>query len=171
MNKRKPHQPKFVVKPDLRDSFQAAVRAHEFWVVSLVYERLATGRKIQVFTIVDAFSRSLLAELRFTFRGTDVVKRLEAVCKQVWLPPTIVIDQHSEFVLPSRELDRWAGEHDVMLRYTSWINPSIKGNIEAFIGRAKCLNALQFMNLADAKKTMEVGENPTTNIAGRNDWR
>jgi putative transposase len=43
-----------------------------------VHDQLATGRKLRVLTIIDTFSRfSPATEVRFNFRGADVVEVLE----------------------------------------------------------------------------------------------
>ncbi len=69
--------------------------------MDFVHDRLATGRKLRVLTIVDTFSRfSPALEPRFTFRGSDVVEVLEKICRQVGFPTTIRVDQGTEFVLP-----------------------------------------------------------------------
>jgi putative transposase len=75
--------------------------------MDFVHDRLATGRKLRVLTIVDTFLTLLPAlEPRFTFRGADVVEVLERVGRQVSFPSTIRVDQGTEFV--SRDLDLWA---------------------------------------------------------------
>jgi putative transposase len=48
--------------------------------MDFVHDQLATGRKLRVLTIVDTFSRfSPATEVRFNFRGADVVDVLERV--------------------------------------------------------------------------------------------
>jgi hypothetical protein len=45
--------------------------------MDFVHDQLATGRKIRVLTIVDAFSRfSPAVDPRFSYRGEDVVQSL-----------------------------------------------------------------------------------------------
>jgi transposase InsO family protein len=67
--------------------------------MDFVHDQLATGQKLRVLTVVDAFSRySPALEPRFTFRDTDVVAVLETVSRKVGLPTTIRVDQGTEFV-------------------------------------------------------------------------
>jgi putative transposase len=72
--------PKRRVKAKLRDDRRPAIRSNETWAMDFVHDQLATGRKLRVLTIVDTFTRfSPATEVRFNFRGTDVVEVLERV--------------------------------------------------------------------------------------------
>ncbi len=72
--------------------------------MDFVHDRLATGRKIGVLTIVDTFTRFAPAiEPRFGYRAGDVIEVLERVGCKHGFPQAIRVDQGSEFV--SRELD------------------------------------------------------------------
>jgi putative transposase len=78
--------PKWRVKAKLRSDRQPATRANQTWAMDFVHDQLATGRKLRVLTIVDIFSRfSPAVELRFNFRGADVVEVLERVGRR-WIP-------------------------------------------------------------------------------------
>jgi putative transposase len=106
-----------------------------------VHDQLATGRKLRVLTIVDAFSRfSPALEPRFSFRGTDVVEVLERAGREVGLPATIPIDQGTEFV--ARDLDLWAYQRGVTLdspgRASRPTTPSSKPSMVA--SEIECLN-------------------------------
>jgi putative transposase len=76
----------------LRDGRRPATRSNEIWAMDFVHDRLATGRKLRVLTIVDTFSHFLPAlEPRFTFRGVAVVEVLEKVSREVGLRATSVL--------------------------------------------------------------------------------
>src|SRR3954466_15865094 len=148
--------PKRRGKGKLREDRHPATRSNETWAMDFVHDQLATGQKLRVLTIVDTFSRfSPALEPRFTFRGADVVNILERVSRQVGLPPTIRVDQGTEFV--SRDLDVWAYERGVTLGFSRPGKPTDNAFIEAFNSRfrAECLNAHWFMSLADAQKKLE----------------
>ena len=49
--------PKRRVKAKLREDRRNATRPNETWAMDFVHDQLATGRKLRVLTIVDAFSR------------------------------------------------------------------------------------------------------------------
>ena len=76
--------PKRRVKAKLREGRIDASQINEAWAINFVHDRLATGRRIRVLTIVDTFSRfSPAVDARFSYRGEDVVQTLERVSKIV----------------------------------------------------------------------------------------
>jgi putative transposase len=79
--------PKRRVKAKLRDDRRPATRSNETWAMDFVHDKLATGQKLRVLTIVDTFSRfSPALKPRFTFRGADVVDVLERVGRTMGFP-------------------------------------------------------------------------------------
>lgn len=44
------------VKAKLRDDRTTATMANKVWAMDFVHDRLATGRKLRILTIVDTFS-------------------------------------------------------------------------------------------------------------------
>ena len=148
--------PKWQVKAKLRDDRQEAVSPNEVWSMEFVHDQLATGKKIRVLTIVDAFSRYVPAlEPRSSYRAEDVVRTLEQICPVIGYPRTIRVDQGSEFV--SRDLDLWAYTRGVTLDFSRPGKPTDNAYIEAFNGRfrAECLNQHWFLTLADAAENLE----------------
>lgn len=148
--------PKRRVKAKLRDDRSEALQSNDVWAMDFVHDQLATGRKLRILTVVDTFSRySPAIDPRFSYRGEDVVRTLEAVCNQVGYPKTIRVDQGSEFI--SRDLDLWAYQKDVVLDFSRPGKPTDNAFIESFNGkfRAECLNIHWFMNLDDAQRKME----------------
>ncbi|MCR4378313.1 MAG: IS3 family transposase [Rhodospirillales bacterium] len=149
--------PKRRVKAKLRDDRTEARRPNETWVVDFVHDQLATGRKLRILTVIDTYSRlSPVIDPRFSYRGEDVVRTFEEVCKKVGYPKSIRVDQGSEFV--SRDLDLWAYQKDVVLDFSRPGKPTDNAFIESFNGkfRAECLNAHWFMSLDDSRSKMEV---------------
>ena len=58
-------------------------------------------------TVVDTFSRYVpVLDVRYSYRGDDVVGTLDRVCRTAGYPKTIRVDQGSEFI--SRDMDLWA---------------------------------------------------------------
>lgn len=148
--------PKRRVKAKLREDRQPPQGANEVWAMDFVHDQLATGKKLRVLTVVDAFSRfSPVIDPRYAYRGEDVVRTLEETCKRVGYPKTIRVDQGSEFI--SRDLDLWAYQNDVTLDFSRPGKPTDNAFIESFNGkfRAECLNAHWFLTLEDARKKME----------------
>ena len=148
--------PKRRVKAKLRDDRVDATCPNETWAMDFVHDQLATGRRLRILTVVDTFSRfSPVIDPRFSYRGEDVVRTLEVVCKRVGYPKAIRVDQGSEFI--SRDLDLWAYQKDVVLDFSRPGKPTDNAFIESFNGkfRAECLNTHWFMNLDDAREKME----------------
>jgi putative transposase len=71
------------------------------------------------------------------------------------LPKRIQTDNGSEFI--SKDVDRWAYEHGVVMDYSRPGKPTDNPFIDSFNGcfRDECLNAHWFLSLEDAQETME----------------
>ena len=84
--------PKRRVNAKLREDRRPATRTNEIWAMDFVHDQLATGRKLRMLAIADTFSRfSPTLDVRFNFRGADVVEVLEQVGRQHGLPSAIRI--------------------------------------------------------------------------------
>ena len=95
------------VKAKLREDRAPAIWPNDVWAMDFVHDQLATGRKLRILTVVDTFSRlSPVVDLRFSYRGEDVVATLDKACGRVGYPKTIRVDNGSEFI--SRDMDLWA---------------------------------------------------------------
>jgi putative transposase len=148
--------PKRRVKAKLRDDRTEAVKNNDVWAMDFVHDQLATGRKLRVLTVVDTFSRYVpILDVRFNYRGEDVVKSLDLACAQIGYPKTIRVDNGPEFI--SRDLDLWAYHRGVVLDFSRPGKPTDNAFIEAFNGkfRQECLNAHWFLSLADAAEKVE----------------
>ena len=148
--------PKRRVKAKLRENCTEAVGPNDVWAMDFVHDRLATGRKIRVLTVVDTFSGFVpVLDPRFSYRGEDVVATLERVCRRIGYSATIRVDQGSEFI--SRDMDLWAYQRGITLDFSRPGKPTDNPFIEAFNGRfrAECLNSHWFMSLEDAAEKLE----------------
>lgn len=151
-----PRKPKRRVKAKLREDRIEATMTNETWAMYFVHGQLVTGRKIRVLTIVDTYSRfSPATDPRFSYRGEDVVRTLERVCREVGYPKAIRVDQGSEFI--SRDLDLWAYQKGVVLDFSRPGKPTDNAFIEAFNSRLRqeCLNASWFLSMDDARARIE----------------
>jgi putative transposase len=91
--------PKRRGKAKLRDDRRPAERVNETWAMDFVHDRLATGRKVRMLTIVDTLTRDTPAiEPRFGYRACDVIGVLERVGPEHGIPQAIRVDPGSEFV-------------------------------------------------------------------------
>ncbi len=126
--------PKRQVKAKLRDDRTEPVGPNDVWAMDFVHDQLATGKKLRVLTVVDTFSRYVpTLDVRFSYRGEDVVATLDRVCRNIGYPKTIRVDQGSEFV--SRDMDLWAYQRGVTLDFSRPGKPTDNAFIEAFISR------------------------------------
>ena len=57
-----------------------------------------------------------MLDVRYSYRGEDVVATLDRTCRQVGYPKTIRVDNGSEFI--SRDMDLWAYHHGVTLDFS-----------------------------------------------------
>lgn len=92
-----------------------------------------------------------MLDVRYSYRGEDVVATLDRVCRTTGYPKTIRVDQGSEFV--SRDMDLWAYQRGVVLDFSRLGKPTDN----AFNGRfrTECLNQHWFLTLADAVEKVE----------------
>ena len=92
------------MKAKLRDDRAEAIGPNDVWAMDFVHDQLALCKKLRILTIVDTHSRYCPAtDVRFSYRGEDVVQSLERVCRKVGYLKTIRGDNGSEFI--SRDLD------------------------------------------------------------------
>jgi putative transposase len=67
---------------------------------------LFDGRKIRVLSIVDNFTRlSPTPDVRFSYRGSDLLETPQRIAAQYGRPKRIRVDQGPEFI--SKDLDLW----------------------------------------------------------------
>ena len=144
--------PKRKVSAKLRDDRSPASAPNEVWAMDFMSDQLFNGRRIRILTIVDAFTRiSPAIDVRYSYRGSDVVDTLERVTEELGTPKSIRVDQGPEFV--SKALDLWAWLNGVTLDFSRPGKPTDNAFIESFNGsfRAECLNACWFLSLEDAQ--------------------
>jgi putative transposase len=117
-------------------------------------DRLATGQRFKVFTLVANMTRESLAlEADQSLTGKRVVAILERVSAQRGLPQVLQVDNGPEFT--SQALDAWAPHHGVKLAFSRPGTPTDNPSIEAFNGRLRqeCLDQQWFFSLAEARET------------------
>ena len=115
-------------------------------------DELFNGRRIQILTIVDDFTRESLAiEASQRFRGEEVADVLDRIVRERGRPKAIRVDNGPEFT--SKALDQWAYWNKVELDFNRPGKPTDNAFIESFNGklRAECLNENGFLSLSDAQ--------------------
>jgi putative transposase len=125
--------------------------------MDFVSDALFDGRRLRCLTIVDNCSPECLAiVVGKSLRGEDVVDVLEQIkSSRSLVPQRIQTDNGSEFV--SKEMDRWAYEHNVTMDYSRPGKPTDNPFAESFNGsfRDECLNAHWFLSLEDVAEKIE----------------
>jgi putative transposase len=131
-------------------------RVDERWSMDFMADSLATGRGFRTFNVVDDFTRECLAiEVDTALSGERVARVLDRLLEKRGKPVAVVSDNGPEFV--SRVLDAWAYKRGVELRFIRPGKPIENCFVESFNGkfRDECLNQHWFVDLGDARRTIE----------------
>ncbi len=142
----RPRQPKF----------EPVQRANERWSMDFVSDSCADGRRFRCLTIVDEGTREspdILVEASNS--GVRVGRVLDELKERRGLPAVIVVDNGPEFT--SKAMHRWARLNGVRLHFIEPGEPTQNAFVETFNGKLRdtCLNLHWFLDLDDARKTIE----------------
>ena len=128
-------------------------RRNQRWAMDFVADRLADGRALRIFTLVDVFTREDLAlEVDLSLSGERVKRVLEQVVEERGArPEDIRVDNGPEFL--SSTLTQWCAEKQIKLNYIQPGRPMQNGHVESFNGklRDECLNQHWFVTLSQAR--------------------
>jgi putative transposase len=131
-------------------------RANQRWAMDFVSDTLAGGRRFRNLTIVDEKTRESPGICVDTsIGGKRVARFLDERGAERGLPEVIVVDNGPEFT--SRAMHEWARKNGVRLHFIDPGKPTQNAFGESFNGtfRVECLNANWFLDLADARNTIE----------------
>jgi putative transposase len=131
-------------------------RPNERWSVDFVHDRLASGRAIRVLTVVDDCTRECpVLAVDHSLPSDRVIAALEHAAGVRGLPVRLVCDHGSEF--SSRAFLSWARARGIALDFIRPGKPVDNAYVESFNGkfRDECLNEQFFLDLADARRTIE----------------
>ena len=150
-------RPRRHVSAKQRGEVEKASRIDALWSMDFVSDNLFNGQRIRALTIVDNFSRECLAiYVGQHIKGGDVVAVLDGLRRVSGrCSAQIQVDNGSEFI--SKDLDKWAYEHQVTLAFSRPGKPTDNPYIESFNGsfRDECLNMHWFLSLDDARRKVE----------------
>lgn len=152
LRRKRRHRVRAVVLPTKEQPF----RPNQHWAMDFVSDSLANGQKFRAFTLVDQYTRECPAiEVDTSLPSLRVIRVLERLAQERGLPEEISCDNGPEFV--SRRLQAWCAQKGVLLRYIAPGKPMQNGYAESFNGRFReeCLNMNWFLNLTDARRTIE----------------
>ena len=129
--------------------------ANQEWAMDFIVDGLATGRRVRILSVVDAYTRECLALEADTSLGSGRVTRvLERLIGERGRPENVRSDNGPEFT--SRRMLSWAEDWKVGLVHIQPGRPMQNGHVESFHGRLRdeCLNASWFRTLNDVRCTL-----------------
>ncbi len=126
------------------------------WSMDFVSDQLATGRRFRVLNILDDYCRECIGQIVDTaITGERVSRLLDQLVLEPSVPESIVTDNGPEFI--SKAMHLWSQRIGATLRFIQPGKPIQNALVESFNGkfRAACLNEHWFVDLADARRTIE----------------
>ena len=127
-------------------------RSNQEWAIDFASDVTASGRRLRVFSVVDAFTRECLAlETDSSMPSRRVTRVLERITEQRGAPQFLRSDNGPE--VSSRHYLAWCVERGIGTIHIQPGKPTQNGRIESFHGRLRdeCLNTSWFWNLWDAR--------------------
>ncbi len=127
----------------------------EQWSIDFASDVMASGRRLRVLSVVDAFTRQCHAlEADTSFPSRRVTRVLDRAIERFGKPQTIRCDNGPEFT--SRRMLGWAEDWKVGLVHIQPGKPMQNGHVESFHKRLRdeCLNASWFRTLHDVRSTL-----------------
>jgi putative transposase len=135
----------------LRPSFKNHVWSYDF-----VYDRLHSGKKIRILTVIDEFTRKCISiRVGSSIKSSDVLDTLSTLFITEGVPDYIRSDNGSEFT--AKALREWLESIGVKTAYIEPGSPWENGYNESFNGklRDELLNREIFYSLKEAKVLIE----------------
>lgn len=122
------------------------------WAIDFASDIAASGQRLRLFSVVDAFTRECLAlETDASMTRRRVTRVLQAIIGQRGIPQFLRSDNGPE--VSSRHYLAWCVEQGIATIHIQPGKPTQNGRVESFHGRLRdeCLNASWFWNLWDAR--------------------
>lgn len=132
---------------------QTLTAPNQEWAIDFASDVTASGRRLRVFSVVDAFTRECLAlETDTSMPSQRVIRVLERIVEQRGAPKFLRSDNGPE--VSSRHYLAWCIERGIGTIHIQPGKPTQNGHVESFHGRLRdeCLNASWFWNLWDARR-------------------
>lgn len=126
------------------------------WSYDFVAERLISGRKIRILTVIDEYTRQCLAlRVSYALKSDDVMDVLTDLFIEHGLPDHIRSDNGSEFT--AKSIKGWLKRLKVKTLYIEPGSPWENGYNESFNGRLRdeLLNGEVFYTLKEAQVIIE----------------
>jgi putative transposase len=130
------------------------------WAIDFASDVTASGRRLRVFSVVDAFTRECLAlETDTSMPSQRVTRILQRIIDRRGAPEFLRSDNGPE--VSSRHYLAWCVERSIGTIHIQPGKPTQNGRVESFHGRFRdeCLNASWFWNLWDARRKIAIWRN------------
>ena len=144
------------LRPGARRPLPVPAGPRQRWSMDFMLDTLADGRPFRTLNIVDDYTRECVAiAVGRSLPGAHVVRVLDGLAATRGLPHTLVSDHGPEFT--GQTLQTWVAQRGLTHRFIRPGKPMDNGYVESFNGkfRDECLNEQWFLNLADARATIE----------------
>lgn len=143
-------------KIHLRLILNLVTRPNQRWSMDFVCDEISSGKRFRCFNVVDDFTHEcILIKVDTSLKSEKLVSAFKTLSLARNLPEEIVCDNGPEFI--SQNLDIWAYQNNVKLKFIQPGRPTQNAYIESFNGkfRDECLNQHWFLNLEEARKIIE----------------
>ncbi|WKT93612.1 IS3 family transposase [Brucella anthropi] len=131
-------------------------RPTEVWSMDFVHDQLASGSKLRLLTVIDVYTREVLAiEVGPRLRGEHVAAVLNRLIYLRGAPKAVFCDNGAEF--SGQIVDLWAYTHKVRLDFSRPGTPTDNAHIESFNRtlRDEFLNVNWFTSVTEARQLAE----------------
>ncbi len=129
---------------------------NQSWSMDFMSDQLATGRRIRILSIVDDYSRECVGQIvGVSIRGQRVSRLLDRLAVERGRPEVVTVDNGPEF--RGKAMGLWSQRTGVELHFIEPGKPIQNALVESFNGKFRdaCLNSHWFVDLADARRSIE----------------
>lgn len=131
-------------------------KENELWSMDFIFDRAMNGRVLKMMPVLDEGTKeNLWIEVAGGISGYGVTRVLSQVCAERGRPKAIKSDNGPEFT--SKAVLRWFLDNDIEHIFIEPGKPTQNAVCESFNGKFRddCLNGNVFLNLEDARNTVE----------------
>lgn len=135
---------------------EQAVAPNHVWTVDFVQDRLTSGGRVRLLTVLDEFTRqSLCIRVERSLRAEDVRLTLQTLFADYGTPRYLRSDNGAEFI--AHCLQNWLSAQHTQSLFIEPGSPWQNGKCESFNGRLRdeCLNMEAFDTLGEAQVVIE----------------
>jgi len=127
-------------------------RPNHVWSYDFVSDQTEDGRTLNIFVVLDEFTRrSLALEVERSFTSRDVIATLEALVEEYGVPAYIRSDNGPEFI--AQAVRSWLEQSKIGTLFIAPGSPWENGYVESFNSRLRdeLVNCELFTSLAEAR--------------------